>query len=219
MEDKRAWQAAPLQYAGALGNAGTQPSDAELTPMSDLFRRSAASAACLLLGMAALPAHADTSDHQAALFASGDGNILYLAAGVGLPLLSDGRYGTRHALRVADALGTSVLLSEAIKLLVKEKRPDSDAHDSFPSGHATAAFAVATVESDLHPRQAAYWYLSAALISYSRVRLRRHTTADVVAGAALGLGTARVEVAQPRGLILSPFIMRGGLGMMMSKGL
>ena len=176
------------------------------------------SAACFL-GPAILPAQADTPDHKAALFASGDGNILYLAAGVGLPLLSDGRYGTRHALRVADALGTSVLLSEAIKALVKEKRPDSDAHDSFPSGHATAAFAVATVESDLHPRQAALWYLGAALISYSRVRLRRHTTADVVAGAALGAGTAQVEVSQPRGLILSPFIMRGGLGMMMSKGL
>lgn len=173
---------------------------------------------CLAL-TAALPARADTPDHEAAKFASGSGNIIYLAAGIGLPLLSDGRYGTRHALRVADALGTSVLLSEALKNLVHEKRPDSNSHDSFPSGHATAAFAVATVESDFHPHQAAYWYLGAALISLSRVRLRRHTTGDVVAGAVLGAGTARVEVDQPRGLILSPFIMRGGLGMMMSKGL
>lgn len=176
-------------------------------------------AVCALLVTIALPARADTPDHKAALFASGDGNILYLAAGVGLPLLSDGRYGTRHALRVADALGTSVLLSEAIKNLVHEKRPDSNAHDSFPSGHATAAFAVATLESDLHPHQAAYWYLGAVLISASRVRLRRHTTADVIVGAALGAGTARVEVAQPRGLILSPFILRGGMGMMLSRGL
>ena len=111
------------------------------------------------------------------------------------------------------------LLSEAIKRRVKETRPDSDSHDSFPSGHATAAFAVATLESDLHPHQAALWYVGAALISYSRVRLRRHTVGDVVAGAALGAGTARVEVNQPRGLILAPFIMRGGLGMMMTRGL
>ena len=169
--------------------------------------------------MTPLQAHADTPDHQAAQFASGSGNIIYLAAGVGLPLLSDGRYGTRHALRVADALGTSVLLSEGLKNLVREKRPDSNSHDSFPSGHATAAFAVATVESDFHPHQAPLWYIGATLISLSRVRLRRHTVGDVVAGAALGAGTARVEVNQPRGLILSPFIMRGGLGMMMSKGL
>ncbi len=175
--------------------------------------------AVVCLALTSGSAHADTPDHKAALFASGSGNILYLAAGVGLPLLSDGRYGTRHALRVADALGTSVLLSEALKNLVHEKRPDSNAHDSFPSGHATAAFAVATMESDLHPHQAALWYLGATLISYSRVRLRRHTVGDVVAGAAIGAGTARVEVDQPRGLILSPFIMRGGLGMMMSHGL
>jgi membrane-associated phospholipid phosphatase len=179
----------------------------------------AVSAAAVCLALTSARAYADTPDHKAALFASGDGNIIYLAAGVGLPLLSDGRYGTRHALRVADALGTSVLLSEALKNLTHEKRPDSNSHDSFPSGHATAAFAVATVESDFHPHQAAYWYLGATLISLSRVRLRRHTTGDVVAGAVLGAGTARVEVDQPRGLILSPFIMRGGLGMMMSKGL
>jgi len=175
--------------------------------------------AALCLTLISVPAHADTPDHEAAKFASGSGNIIYLAAGIGLPLLSDGRYGTRHALRVADALGTSVLLSEAIKSLVHEKRPDSNSHDSFPSGHATAAFAVATLESDLHPHQAALWYLGATLISLSRVRLRRHTTGDVVAGAVLGAGTARVEVDQPRGLILSPFIMRGGLGMMMTHGL
>ena len=175
--------------------------------------------AALCFTLPALPARADTPDHEAAKFASGSGNILYLAAGVGLPLLSDGRYGTRHALRVADALGTSVILAEALKNLTHEKRPDSGSHDSFPSGHATAAFAVATVESDLHPHQAALWYVGATLISLSRVRLRRHTTGDVIAGAVLGAGTARVEVNQPRGLILSPFIMRGGLGMMMSKGL
>jgi len=175
--------------------------------------------AAVCLALISVPVRADTPDHEAAKFASGSGNIIYLAAGVGLPLLSDGRYGTRHALRVADALGTSVLLSEALKNLVHEKRPDSNSHDSFPSGHATAAFAVATVESDLHPHQAALWYLGATLISLSRVRLRRHTTGDVVAGAVLGAGTARVEVNQPRGLILSPFIMRGGLGMMMTHGL
>ena len=75
------------------------------------------------LSLISLPVHADTPDHEAAKFASGSGNILYLAAGVGLPLLSDGRYGTRHALRVADALGTSVLLSEALKIWCMRSGP------------------------------------------------------------------------------------------------
>ncbi len=176
--------------------------------------------ACTGLALAAfwvptlsLPAQADSPARQVSKFASGDGNILFLAAGVGLPLLSDGHDGKNHSLRALDALGTSVLLSEGLKVLVREKRPDSNAHDSFPSGHATAAFAVATVESDLHPKQALLWYLGAALISYSRIRLHRHTVGDVLAGAALGAGTARVEMAQPRGLILSPFITPDGKGM------
>jgi len=166
-------------------------------------------------------ARADSPARTASKFASGSGNILFLAAGVGLPLLSDGHDGKNHALRVLDALGTSVIISEGLKNLVREKRPDSNAHDSFPSGHATAAFAVATVESSLHPHQAPLWYLGAALISYSRVRLHRHTVGDVLAGAALGAGTARLEMAQPRGLLLSPFITPdgSGMGLQMSRGL
>ena len=168
-----------------------------------------------------LPARADSPVRAASNFASGTGNIIFLAAGVGLPLLSDGHDGKNHALRALDALGTSVLLSEGLKNLVREKRPDSDAHDSFPSGHATAAFSVATIEAGLHPHQAPLWYLGATLISYSRVRLHRHTVADVAAGAALGFGTARLEMSQPHGLLLSPFITPDGRGMgfQMSRGL
>jgi len=161
-------------------------------------------AACF--GAFALPAHADSPARKASNFASDSGNIIYLAAAVGLPLLSDGDHAKNHALRAADAIGTSVILSEGLKNLFHEKRPDSSAHDSFPSGHATAAFAAATVESDLHPHEAPYWFLGATLISYSRVRLHRHYERDVIAGALLGYGTARLELSAPRGLVLSPFI-------------
>ena len=153
-----------------------------------------------------MPAHAESPARKASDFASGSGNILYLAAAVGLPLLSDGSHAKNHALRAADAIGTATLLSEGFKNLFHEKRPDSNAHDSFPSGHATAAFAAATVESDLHPREAALWYTGATLISFSRIRLHRHYGRDVIAGALLGYGTARLELSAPRGLILSPLI-------------
>jgi membrane-associated phospholipid phosphatase len=190
-----------------------------------IARRGLASAgiafAALAVPALSLPAQADSPARSASKFGSEGGNILFLAAGVGLPLLSDGHDGKNHALRALDALGTSVLLSEGLKNLVHEKRPDSNAHDSFPSGHATAAFSVATVEASLHPKQAPLWYLGAALISYSRVRLHRHTIGDVLAGAALGAGTARLEMSQPRGLLLSPFITPDGTGMgiQMSRGL
>lgn len=166
-----------------------------------------------------LPSYAESPARKASDFASGAGNIIFLAAGVGLPLLTDGHDGKNHALRAADSLLVSVALSEGLKSLVREKRPDSNAHDSFPSGHATAAFAVATVEGQLHPGQAGLWYLGAGLISYSRVRLHRHTVGDVLAGAALGYGTARLELSQPHGLVLSPFITSDGVGLQLSHGL
>ena len=190
--------------------------------MTQIRRAACALPFAILASLAcAAPGHTDSPDRQAAKFASGSGNIIYLAAGLGLPLLSDGANGTRHSLRVADSLLVSLALTESLKNLVHEKRPDSNDHDSFPSGHATAAFAVATMESGLHPHQAPYWYLGATLISASRVRLRRHTIGDVLAGAAIGAGTARIELSQSHGLLLSPFITPDGHGMgfQMSRGL
>jgi membrane-associated phospholipid phosphatase len=65
-------------------------------------------------------------------------------------------------------------------------------HASFPSGHATLAFATATA---LDRETRAGWvplvaYPLAALVGWSRVRDDQHWTSDVVAGAALGAWTA-----------------------------
>ena len=180
--------------------------------------------AALVVGLAAAtffssPTRADGADQDAAKFLSGAGNIVYLAAGTGLPLVTDGRSGKVHTLRSLDALGTSVLLSQGLKALIREKRPDSNEHDSFPSGHATAAFAVATMQSQFHPGQALLWYTGASLISASRLTLHRHTLGDVLAGAALGYGTARLELSLPRGLVLAPFIPRSQRGAGVAVGL
>ena len=163
-------------------------------------------------------ARADSPDRRASAFASGSGNILYLAVGAGLPLLTDGRDGRNHTLRVLDSVGTSLVLVEGLKALTREKRPDANTHDSFPSGHVTAAFAVAAAESEFHPRQAVFWYAGAGLIAYSRLRLNRHYAQDVIAGAALGYGTARLELSRPRGLILAPFLTPTQGGAMIGMG-
>ena len=67
----------------------------------------------------AISARADEPvNHQVWRFLTGPGNTVYLVAGVGLPLIEDGRAGRNHALRSADALGTSVLLSEGFQTVV-----------------------------------------------------------------------------------------------------
>ena len=162
----------------------------------------------------ATPAFADSPRDREAHFASHGGNIAFLFLGTFLPLLTDGSGGRRQALRNADALITSTLLSEGLKLIVREKRPDTSERSSFPSGHATAAFAIARMQSARHPGQAVLWYGGAMLIAESRVHLHRHYTHDVIAGALLGIGTASIEQHQPRGLLLAPFIQpnRDGKG-------
>ena len=155
--------------------------------------------------------HRTSGDDPAwAEFASGTGTLLFLSAGTLLPLVEDGQNGRQHALRTADALLVSTLIAEALKTATHEKRPDGTDFKSFPSGHATAAFTVATMQAHYHPRGAILWYAGASAIAASRVRLDRHYTRDVIAGAALGYFTARLELGQNRGLLLRPFIRSQG---------
>ncbi|WP_026174279.1 phosphatase PAP2 family protein [Effusibacillus pohliae] len=61
---------------------------------------------------------------------------------------------------------------------------------SFPSGHATAAFCMATVLSVALPACILVFYSLAAAVAVSRVYLGLHYPSDVTIGAALGIGTA-----------------------------
>jgi membrane-associated phospholipid phosphatase len=65
-------------------------------------------------------------------------------------------------------------------------------HDSFPSGHATTAFAAAVALDRETSGRWVPWlvYPAATLVGWSRVHDRKHWTSDVVAGAALGGWTA-----------------------------
>lgn len=133
-------------------------------------------------------------------FLSGTGYKAFLAYGV------VHAFGSEHdeGVRSLDTLLCSGLAAEGLKRLTRVERPDHTDHESFPSGHATAAFAIATFEADHHRSEAPLWYLGAGLIAQSRVDLHRHHETDVLAGAALGFLMARAEERSKDGFLIRP---------------
>jgi membrane-associated phospholipid phosphatase len=77
-----------------------------------------------------------------------------------------------------------------LKVVIDERRPDGG-HQSFPSGHSSISFASAEFI-----RRRYGWkfglpvYAAAAFVAYSRVESKRHYVHDVVAGAAIGIGSS-----------------------------
>jgi len=101
--------------------------------------------------------------------------------------------------------GATMATTYALKYTVKEKRPDTNNEDSFPSGHTASAFAGA---SFIHQRYGLKYavlpYLAAAYTGYSRVHSNKHFTRDVVAGAALATLSSWYFVEPYKNLKIAP---------------
>jgi undecaprenyl-diphosphatase len=68
--------------------------------------------------------------------------------------------------------------------------PAASLSTSFPSGHATSAFAAAVAVSRMWPATGGLWWALAVLIAYSRIYLGHHYPLDVVGGALMGVAIA-----------------------------
>ncbi len=97
---------------------------------------------------------------------------------------------------LAMAYATMGLTVNGIKLVANERRPDSPARNSFPSGHTATAFMGAELMrrefKGSSPVAAYSGYAVATAVGVLRVCNNRHWVNDVVAGAAIGIASTKL---------------------------
>jgi membrane-associated phospholipid phosphatase len=142
-------------------------------------------------------------------------------------VLAHNRPLERVAVRTAEGVAIATVATQLTKYAVARVRPyadgDLDAYDfgyghatpSFPSGHTAAAFALATALGDASGRKwarIALWAVAAGT-GWARVAQQAHWTTDVLAGAAVGIGSARLADGRLRiaGLPV-PHLLRAPVG-------
>jgi undecaprenyl-diphosphatase len=125
-----------------------------------------------------------------------------LAVGLIARAWGDAEAGRRGVLG-ASAVTLAGLMDQATKNLLCRARPSAEsagaffsafpcfpapyAVASFPSGHATTVFALATVLSLWDPKATVVWLALATVVGWSRVALGSHFPSDVLGGALLGV--------------------------------
>jgi membrane-associated phospholipid phosphatase len=137
----------------------------------------------------------------------------YTTGGIAATFYLVGRVSGDRRARETGLLGMEALIdggivSSGLKFVTQRPRPltlnkrDNDFFDggnSFPSGHATSAWALATVianEYKHHPLVQVTAYGLATAVSLSRYTGRNHFLSDVLVGSAIGYGIGRYVYRQ-----------------------
>lgn len=158
--------------------------------------------------------------HAVARIGNGFGEPRFVLPALGAAYLAGQITGNRDLRRVTLRAGEAAIVASgittALKYTIGRRRPgagdDGDLFrpfsgwNSFPSGHTTLAFAVATAIADETPD---HWsdialYGAATLTAFARVNNDRHWTSDVLVGALVGHLSARWLSRRPGWLTVRP---------------
>jgi membrane-associated phospholipid phosphatase len=148
-----------------------------------------------------------TGDDVAHAFRHMGEPLVYGTVGLGtiaVGLLAGNRPLARAGERISAGLLTAAFVTTILKETVGRRRPGGPADafnfrpfsgkDSWPSGHSTMAFALATGMSDEIHRLpvSVLLYGAATLTAWSRLNDDRHWLSDVITGAAVGVTSTKL---------------------------
>jgi len=136
---------------------------------------------------------ADVDNHRRA------GDVLRFAMPVGVAAYKIWRGDKEGAWQFGKSWAVTLGATEVLKRTTHVQRPDRTNDESFPSGHASHAFAAATYMHRRHGIEEAWpWYVAATYVGWTRVHANRHRWGDV-AGSAVLAGASSWWLVEPTG--------------------
>ncbi len=136
-----------------------------------------------------------------------------------LLIIAARRWWRRIAMTVVGAFVIQQGLTELIKFLAGRMRPHqadgltvfmgpASGYHSFPSGHTSYAFMLATIAAAYFPRGTWWFYAIALLVGIGRVMKDVHFLSDIIAGALIGYlaGWVLLRFLPPRSRAAGPRI-------------
>jgi len=145
------------------------------------------------------------------------GDVLTIALPATAAGLTLGFKDGQGTLQLGSSAALALGLNYGLKYTVDAQRPNGEDH-SFPSTHATVSFMSAEFM-----RKRYGWeygipaYLAASLVAYSRVQADEHYTRDVLAGAAIGIGSSYLFARPYKGWQMQPDVGQGYYGIRLSR--
>lgn len=105
---------------------------------------------------------------------------------------------------------TSLATSYLLKYSIKKQRPDGSDNHAFPSNHTAMSFQGATfIQRRYGWKYGIPAYLVSGYVAWGRVYAKRHDCWDILAGAAIGIGSSYIfthPFAKKHNLTISPTV-------------
>lgn len=158
------------------------------------------------MALLALPGQADAEQNPLGRSTTGDvGDVLEFVLPSAALVTSIAKRDYEGAKQFGIGLAVTLGTNYALKETISKERPDGRDDESFPSAHTSVSFHAAGY---LHERYGLKWalpaYVAATFVGYSRVYDDRHDEQDVLAGALIGYGVARLFTTNYKGVTVTP---------------
>ena len=130
---------------------------------------------------------------------------------------------SKGLLQLVESEAASVAVAYLLKYTVEKERPDGSDMHSFPSNHMGVAVSGATfLQRRYGWKLGVPAYALSTYVAWGRVYAKRHDVWDVLAGTAIGIGSALVftcPFAEKKNIVVAPMAWPDGGGLMFTMNL